>query len=88
MSPCKGRNGALQEFLGKVMEKGKEKAYLKRFLVEALINAMPLKEATVVVDSLLPSICRELESSDRRIDEYAIKVAFAKIIMGSLKTEA
>ena len=40
MSPCKGRNGALQEFLDKVMEKGKEKAYLKAFLVEALINAM------------------------------------------------
>lgn len=54
MSPCKGRNGALQEFLGKVMEKGKEKAYLKGFLVEALINAMPLKEATAVVDRLLP----------------------------------
>ena len=56
MSPCKGRNGALQEFLDKVMEKGKEKAYLKGFLVEALINAMPLKEATKYVDSLLPSI--------------------------------
>ncbi|MGN0851359.1 MAG: hypothetical protein ACI4M4_07080 [Candidatus Ornithospirochaeta sp.] len=36
------------------MEKGKEKAYLKGFLVEALINAMPLKEATLVVDRLLP----------------------------------
>ena len=54
MSPCKGRNGALQEFLDKVMEKGKEKAYLKRFLVEDLINAMPLKEVTAVVDRLLP----------------------------------
>ena len=53
--------------------------------MEALINAMPLKEATLVVDRLLPSICRELESSDRRIDEYAIKVAFAKSIMGSLR---
>ena len=60
MSPCKGRNCALQEFLGKVMEKGKEKAYIKGFLVEALINAMPLKEATLVVDRLLPAICREL----------------------------
>ena len=54
MSPCKGRNGALQEFLDKVMEKRKEKAYLKGFLVEALINAMPLKEPTAVVDRLLP----------------------------------
>ena len=70
------------------MGKRMEPAYVKGFLVEALINAMPLKEATLVVDRLLPSICRELESSDRRIDEYAIKVAFAKSIMGSLKTEA
>ena len=54
MSPCKGRNCAPQEFLGKVMEKGKEKAYLKRFLVEALINAMPLNAATAVVDRVLP----------------------------------
>ena len=54
MSPCKGRNGALQEFLGKVMGKGKENAYIKGFLVEALINAMPLKEATAVVDRVLP----------------------------------
>ena len=54
MSPCKGRNGALQEFLDKVMEKGKDKAYLKGFLVEALINAMPLNAATAVVDRVLP----------------------------------
>ena len=53
MSPCKGRNGALQEFLDKVMEKGKEKAYIKGFLVEALINAMPLKEVAAVVDRLI-----------------------------------
>ena len=56
--------------------------------MEALINAMPLKDASLLVDRLLPLICRELESSDRRIDEYAIKVAFAKSIIGSLKTEA
>ena len=54
MSPCKGRNGALQEFLDKVMEKGKEKVYLKGFLMEALINAMPLNAATAVVDRVLP----------------------------------
>ena len=63
MSPCKGRKCALQEFLGKVMEKGKEKAYIKGFLVEALINAMPLKEVAAVVDRLLTSICWELDSS-------------------------
>ena len=66
------------------MGKRVEKAYIKGFLVEALINAMPLREATLIVDRLLPSICR----SDRRVDEYAIKVAFAKSIIDSLKTEA
>ena len=79
MSPCKGRNGALQEFLDKVMEKGKEKAYLKRFLVEALINAMPLKEATAVVDRLLLSICRELDSSGMKKDKYDIRVALPRV---------
>ena len=70
------------------MGKRMESAYIKGFLVEALINAMPLKDASLLVDRLLPSICRELESSDRRVDEYAIKVAFAKSIIGSLKAEA
>ena len=84
MSPCKGRNGALQEFLDKVMEKGKEKAYLKRFLVEALINAMPLKEATKYVDSLLPSICLEQDSSVKEWNDYDIKVAFAKVAMRNI----
>lgn len=37
-----------------------EPAYVKGFLVEALIKAMPLKEATLVVDRFLPAICREL----------------------------
>ena len=79
MSPCKGRNGALQEFLDKVMEKGKEKAYLKGFLVEALINAMPLKEATAVVDRVLLSICRELDSSGMKKDKYDIRVALPRV---------
>ena len=79
MSPCKGRNGALQEFLDKVMEKGKEKAYLKRFLVEALINAMPLKEVTAVVDRVRLSICWELDSSGMKKDEYDIKVALPRV---------
>ena len=56
--------------------------------MEALINAMPLKEATVLVDRLLPSICSELESTGRRIDEYDIKVAFAKSVIGSLPAES
>ena len=79
MSPCKGRNGALQEFLDKVMEKGKEKAYLKGFLVEALINAMPLKEFTAVVDRVLLSICRELDSSGMKKDKYDIRVALPRV---------
>ena len=70
------------------MGKAIEKAYIKGFLVEALINAMPLKEATVLVDRLLPSICIELESTGRRIDEYDIKVAFAKSVIGSLPAES
>ena len=37
-----------------------EPAYVKGFLVEALINAMPLRETNAVVDRLLPAICREL----------------------------
>ena len=60
------------------MGKAIEKAYIKGFLVEALINAMPLKEATLIVDRLLPSICRELESSDRRTDECAHKGCVCK----------
>ena len=79
MSPFKGRNGALQEFLDKVMEKGKDKAYLKGFLVEALINAMPLNAATAVVDRLLLSICWELDSSGMKKDEYDIKVALPRV---------
>lgn len=87
MSPCKGRNGALQEFLDKVMEKGKEKAYLKRFPVEALINAMPLNAATAVVDRLLTSICWELDSSGMKKDKYDIRVAFAESLLELLPSE-
>ena len=61
------------------MGKGKEKAYLKGFLVEALINAMPLKEATAVVDRVLLSICRELDSSGMKKDEYDNKVALPRV---------
>ena len=72
---------------GKVMEKGKEKAYIKGFLVEALINAMPLKEATAVVDRLLLSICWELDSSGMKKDEYDIRVAFAESLLELLPSE-
>ena len=61
------------------MGKGKEKAYIKGFLVEALINAMPLKEATAVVDRLLLSICRELDSSGMKKDKYDIRVALPRV---------
>lgn len=61
------------------MEKGKEKAYLKGFLVEALINAMPLNAATAVVDRVLLSICWELDSSGMKKDEYDIKVALPRV---------
>ena len=61
------------------MGKGKEKAYIKGFLVEALINAMPLKEVAAVVDRLLTSICWELDSSGMKKDEYDIKVALPRV---------
>ena len=61
------------------MGKGKEKAYIKGFLVEALINAMPLKEFTAVVDRVLLSICRELDSSGMKKDEYDNKVALPRV---------
>ena len=61
------------------MEKGKDKAYLKGFLVEALINAMPLNAATAVVDRLLLSICWELDSSGMKKDEYDIKAQSPRV---------
>lgn len=70
------------------MRKIMEPAYIRGFLIDALISAMPLKEATVLVDRLLPSICSALESTGRRIDEYDIKVAFAKSVIGSLPAES
>ena len=47
--------------------------------MEALINAMPLKEATAVVDRVLLSICWELDSSGMKKDEYDIKVALPRV---------
>ena len=69
------------------MGKGKVKAYLKGFLVEALINAMPLKEPTAVVDRLLLSICWELDSSGMKKDKYDIRVAFAESLLELLPSE-
>ncbi len=70
------------------MRKIMEPDYIRGFLIDALISAMPLKEATVLVDRLLPSICSALESTGRRNDEYDIKVAFAKSVLGSLPAES
>ena len=58
--------------------------YIRGFLIEALISAMPLKEATKYVDSLLPSICLEQDSSVKEWNDYYIKVAFAKVVMRNI----
>ena len=61
MSLCKGIGFVhYRNSWGNDMGKRMEPAYVKGFLVEALINAMPLMEATLIVDRLLPAICREL----------------------------
>lgn len=58
--------------------------YIRGFLIEALISAKPLKEATKYVDSLLPSICLEQDSSVKEWNDYDIKVAFAKVAMRNI----
>ena len=58
--------------------------YIRGFLIEALISEMPLKEATKYVDSLLPSICLEQDSSVKEWNDYDIKVAFAKVAMRNI----
>ena len=58
--------------------------YIRGFLIEALISAMPLKEATKYVDSLLPSIYLEQDSSVKEWNDYDIKVAFAKVAMRNI----
>lgn len=58
--------------------------YIRGFLIEAFISAMPLKEATKYVDSLLPSICLEQDSSVKEWNDYDIKVAFAKVAMRNI----
>ena len=68
---------------GKVRRK-LEPEYIRGFLIEALISAMPLKEATKYVDALLPSIGREQDSSVKEWNDYDIKVAFAKVAMRNI----
>ena len=42
------------------------------------------QEATKYVDSLLPSICLEQDSSVKEWNDYDIKVAFAKVAMRNI----
>ena len=58
--------------------------YIRGFLIDALVSAMPLKEATMYVDAILPSICIEQDSSAREWNDYDIKVAFAKVAMRNI----
>lgn len=55
-------------------------AYIRAFLIDALVSAIPLKEATSIVDSLLPCIYSELECGGRVFDDYAIKAALARVL--------
>ena len=57
-----------------------DSAYIRGFLIDALVSALPLKEATSIVDSLLPCIYSELECDGRVFDDYAIKAAFARVL--------
>ena len=62
------------------MRRIRRTAYIKGFLIDALVSAIPLKEATSIVDSLLPCIYSELECGGRDYDDYAIKAAFARVL--------
>lgn len=62
------------------MRRIRRTAYIKGFLIDALVSAIPLKEATSIVDSLLPRIYSELECGGRVFDDYAIKAAFARVL--------
>ena len=55
-------------------------AYIRGFLIDALVSALPLKEATFIEDSLLPYIYSELECDGRVFYDYAIKAAFARVL--------
>ena len=62
------------------MRRIRRTAYIKGFLIDALVSALPLKEATSIVDSLPPCIYSELECGGRGFDDYAIKAAFARVL--------
>ena len=62
------------------MRRIRRTAYIKGFLIDALVSAIPLKEATSIVDSLLPRIYSELECGGRVYDDYAIKATFARVL--------
>ena len=68
------------------MRRKLEPAYIRGFLIDALLSAMPLREATVFVDRILPSICLELDSSENEGDDYEIKAAFAKVVMKNISS--
>ena len=62
------------------MRRIRRTACIKGFLIDALVSALPLKEATSIVDSLLPCIYSELECGGRVFDDYAIKAAFVRVL--------
>ena len=62
------------------MRRIRRTACIKGFLIDALVSAIPLKEATSIVDSLLPCIYSELECGGRVFDDYAIKAALARVL--------
>ena len=62
------------------MRRIRRTACIKGFLIDALVSALPLKEATSIVDSLLPRIYSELECGGRVFDDYAIKAAFVRVL--------
>ena len=62
------------------MRRIRRTAYISGFLIDALVSALPLKEATSIVDSLPPCIYSELECGGRVFDDYAIKAAFVRVL--------
>ena len=62
------------------MRRIRRTACIRGFLIDALVSALPLKEATSIVDSLPPCIYSELECGGRVFDDYAIKAAFVRVL--------
>ena len=57
-----------------------DSAYIRGFLIDALVSALPLKEATSIVDSLLPCLYWELECGGSVFDNNASKAAFVRVL--------